>query len=82
MGTRHLSLPVFGVQATPGTAKNPLAMKASFKDGFWVESEDKSFTFNFGPMLQFDNGWYSLSNNIQKTLDNPLRQNVVKLEQP
>ncbi|MEY4190720.1 MAG: hypothetical protein RIR17_1456 [Planctomycetota bacterium] len=67
-----LSLPVFGLDAFPGTIKNPLAMKASFKEGFWVESEDKSFTFNFGPMMQFDSGWYSIASQLQPTLDHPL----------
>jgi len=67
-----LALPAMGVTAVPGTSKNPVPLKASFKEGFLLESEDKAFTFNIGPMLQFDNGWYSAGPNIQKNLDNPL----------
>ena len=67
-----LSLPVMGVDPVPGTNKNPVQMKVSFKEGFWAESEDKNFTFNFGPMLQFDNGWYSVPENVNSTLDNPM----------
>jgi len=67
-----LALPAMGVDAVPGTSKNPAPMKISFKNGFWAESEDKNFSFNFGPMMQFDNGWYSTPSNINSTLDNPL----------
>ena len=67
-----LALPAMGFDAVPGTSKNPVPMKISFKEGFWAESEDKNFTFNFGPMMQFDNGWYSVPENVNSTLDNPL----------
>jgi hypothetical protein len=46
-----LALPAMGFDAVPGTSKNPVPMKISFKEGFWAESEDKNFTFNFGPMM-------------------------------
>ena len=67
-----LALPAMGVDAVPGTIKNPAPMKVSFKNGFWAESEHKNFTFNFGPMMQFDNGWYSVPENVNSTMDNPL----------
>lgn len=59
-----LALPAMGFDIFPGTNKSPVPLKISFKEGFWAESEDKSFTFNFGPMLQFDNGWYSVPENV------------------
>ena len=67
-----LALPAMGVEAVPGSNKNPIPMKFSFKNGFWAESEDKNFTFNFGPSMQFDNGWYSVPENVNSSMDNPL----------
>jgi len=67
-----LALPAMGVEAVPGSSKNPIPMKFSFKNGFWAESEDKNFTFNFGPSMNFDNGWYSVPENVNSTMDNPL----------
>lgn len=76
--TSVLALPALGVDTMPGNSSNfnsgfgDIPIKWMYKDGFKAESERKDFTFALITSLQFDNGWYSVGDNIQATMDNPL----------
>ena len=73
-----LALPTLGVEAVPGAdgkqdnAKIPNQFKWTWKDGLKAETENKDFTFHLMTSVQFDNGWYSVGDNIQTTMDTRL----------
>lgn len=73
-----LSMPANGTesisdqQSKPVDSNNSFLLKWMYKDGFKAESEKKDFTFALVTSLQFDNGWYSVGDNIQATMDSPL----------
>ena len=73
-----LALPALGAEAAIGADAKPADSKLSnlfkwtWKDGLKAESENKDFTFHLMTSVQFDNGWYSVGDNIQTTMDTRL----------
>jgi len=73
-----LALPTLGVEAAAGVdgkidnAKTSNPFKWTWKDGLKAESENKDFSFHLMTSVQFDNGWYSVGDNIQTTMDTRL----------
>lgn len=73
-----LALPSLGAEAVTGADAKPADSKLSnlfkwtWKDGLKAESENKDFTFHLMTSVQFDNGWYSVGDNIQTTMDTRL----------
>ena len=67
-----LALPALGADPKPADAKSPFSVKWTWKDGMKAESENKDFTFHLMTSVQFDNGWYSVGDNIQTTMDTRL----------
>jgi phosphate-selective porin OprO/OprP len=45
-----------------------LAMKASWKDGFYAETADKAFTFHAGGRVDFDGAWYRNSRQLSQSV--------------
>ena len=70
-----LALPTLGAEAATGADAKPADSKLSnlfkwtWKDGLKAESENKDFTFHLMTSVQFDNGWYSVGDNIQESMD-------------
>src|SRR5436309_2082947 len=42
---------------------NKLALSATWSNGFVAQSEDKAFRIHIGGRAEFDNSWYTQSNN-------------------
>jgi hypothetical protein len=73
-----LALPSLGADAAAAndgkidSAKTSNPFKWTWKDGLKAETENKDFSFHLMTSVQFDNGWYSVGDNIQTTMDTRL----------
>jgi phosphate-selective porin OprO/OprP len=45
-----------------------LEFKASWKDGVWLETADKAFTFHVGGRIDFDTSWYTAPHSVVNSI--------------